>query len=271
MGTCKLCGDADVVLQQSHLLPAAAYYLLRGSKDGDTDPILGQWTGETGALVQTSKEVQDYVFCAKCEHLFNVGGEEWISTQLAEGPASPLFYALSPPPLYSEPNGSFAIYATANIPEFDRKEIIHFAMGVLFKAGVHPWPVGKQKRKLYFGKYLEPIRQFVLGTGGFPPATTLAFSLFPPIEGPKTMSIPYEWKGDRCHTYSFSVCGLEFVLSLGRGIPDWLRRTCFVSDPRRPVLVTSHTLQLMMNNSMRVIEKGGVKGKLRNAIPKRDR
>lgn len=199
-----------------------------------------------------------------------MGGEDWISTQLAVGPASPLFYKLSSP-VYSEPDGSFAIYATANIPEFDRNEIIHFALGVFFKAAVHSWPVGKQKRKLYFGKYLEPIRQFVLGNAGFPANTTLAVSLFPPIDGPKTMTLPYQWKNDRCHTYSFSVCGLEFVLSLGQRMPGWLLRTCFVHDSRRPVLVTNHTQQLMMDSSMRVIEKGGVKGKLRGKLPKRVR
>ena len=149
-----------------------------------------------------------------------------------------------------------------NIPEFDAKEITHFGLGVFFKAATHRWRVGKQFRQLDFGPYLEPIGQFLMGKAESPKNINLIFALFPPAEVPKTISLPYEWKKSSCHTYSFSVVGLEFVLSLGKQIPEWQSQISFHA-PHRPVIVTDHTQQLMKSRFAQIIQRGGRKGKLK--------
>jgi hypothetical protein len=267
-GICKLCGQ-KAILQQSHLLPSAAYRLLRGSVPGSEDPILGHWGDDGTVLLQTSKQIQDFVFCWDCEQRFNAGGENWVLTQLASGPASPLFDAVSGLlPIYNEPD--FRIYSTAGLSEFDTGQITHFALGVFFKAAVHRWTVERRKLRLQFGRYLEPVRKYLLGTDGFPERTTLMFCLFPPSDLPKAISVPYRWNVNDCHTYAFCVVGLEFVLSLGKQIPDWHRNCCFVTAPNRPVIVTDHSQKQMRSRSIQIVQSGNVKGKLINKFSRKN-
>jgi hypothetical protein len=152
-GTCKLC-RVYAVLQQSHLLPSAAYRWLRSTTPGNEDPIMGHWGEDGRAMLQISKQIQDCVFCADCEHRFNVSGENWVLTRLATGSGSPLFDVISGQvPIYNQPD--FRIYSTDGLGEFNTDQIAHFGLGVFFKAAEHSWTVGRRKRQLHFGPYLD--------------------------------------------------------------------------------------------------------------------
>jgi len=169
-------------------------------------------------------------------------------------------------PIYNQPD--FRIYSTDGLGEFDTEQIAHFGLGVFFKAAVHSWTVGRRKRQLHFGPYLEPIRKYLIGSNDFPERTTLMFCLFPPAELPKALSVPYQWNVHECHTYAFCVVGLEFVLSLGKQIPDWHRKYCFVKGANRPVIITDHSQQHMQTRSIQMMQDGDVKGKLARKISK---
>ena len=45
---------------------------------------------EHPGIVQTSKQVDDYVLCRDCEQLLRVRGGDWVLQRLAVGDASPL-------------------------------------------------------------------------------------------------------------------------------------------------------------------------------------
>jgi hypothetical protein len=85
-GICKLClRNKD--LQDSHLLPAAAYARLRGTTPGEENPIfVSSPRGvEEAVMLQKSKQVQDYVLCWDCEQLLCNRGEDWVLERLAVG------------------------------------------------------------------------------------------------------------------------------------------------------------------------------------------
>ena len=67
VGTCKLCLQ-EKELQDSHLIGRGIYRLIR--REQGEDPIV--MTPEI--VLQTSRQVSDYVFCKDCEQKFSEGG-----------------------------------------------------------------------------------------------------------------------------------------------------------------------------------------------------
>lgn len=261
-GTCKLC-RLPKPLQDSHLIPAAAYARLRDNATGK-NPAFVHWNpdGKKRKMIETSHQVHDYVLCRDCEQILNSRGEEWVLQRLAVGYASPLYYALQGlEPIYQEPD--FHVYATVGNPEFDTQKITHFALGIFYKAAVHEWRVDKNKtRKLEFGPYQESLRLFLLREEPFPKFCAVTFCLLPPTNSPKRIYSPQQWIRADCRTYSFCVVGLEFWLSLGKQIPEEFRNLCFATKPYRPVVVNGHTDAIMQERGEEVVRSGGAKGKL---------
>jgi hypothetical protein len=261
-GICKLCLD-EKELQQSHLLPAGAYARLRGAQPGEEHPVLVSSPKgvEEAVMLQTSKQVQDYVLCSGCEQLLCNRGEDWILERLAVGLASPLYYAIGGlEPIIDETD--FKTYSVVGNPEFDVERITHFALGVFFKMAAYEWTIGKHKRQFQFGPYLGSIRSYLLGHGPFPANCALMLCIHPPTDAPKRIALPYEWKIEGSRAYAFILIGLEFVLSLGKQIPQWHRELCFVNGANRFVIVANVTEQRMNETARAIIQAGLVKGKL---------
>jgi hypothetical protein len=270
-GTCKLClNEGD--LQDSHLIPAAAYARLRGTAPGEEAPIfVSSPKGvEEAVMLQTSKQVQDYVLCSGCEQLLCKRGEDWVLERLAVGVASPLFYALGGlDAIVDEPD--FKTYSVVGNPEFDVQKIAHFSLGVFFKAGVHLWNIGKKRKKLEYGPYLGTLRDYLLARAEFPRNCTLMFCVHPPTTGPRRISMPYEWVRGACRTYSFMTVGLEFCMSLGKQIPQWHRNLCFVTGRDRIVIVANVTEKYANDAVEKIAARGQAKGKLAKRLPPRYR
>lgn len=266
---CKLCLLVKP-LQDSHLIPAAAYAHLRDTETG-RNPAFVRWNpdGQNHKMIESSRQIHDYVLCHDCEQLLNSCGEQWVLRRLAIGYVSPLYYALEGfDPIYQDSN--LSVYPTIGNPEFDSDKLIHFALGVFYKAAAHSWLVDEKSRrrvKLEFGPYEEPIRLYLLGKEPFPTGCSLAFCLLPPTNSPKRLYIPNEWIPGECRTFSFGVIGLEFWLSMGDQIPEGFRSTCFATGPDRPVIINGHTDSIMDERARDVIRSGSVKGKLARNLP----
>src|SRR5262245_47790979 len=72
IGLCKLCQSSGVELQDSHLMPKAAYRLITKSQ-GNQPPVVVQ----RGGTLMTNDQVRGHVFCKTCEGLFSKNGEDW--------------------------------------------------------------------------------------------------------------------------------------------------------------------------------------------------
>jgi hypothetical protein len=145
---CKLCLK-EKPLQKSHLIPAAAYQGL--VQVPNTNPVLSTFDSDTQEhrMIETSQQMKEYLLCWDCEQLLREKGEDWILGRVARnGNASPLFATLSQrTPFQVEPGpDELRIYATSGLPEFERDKIIHFALGVFFKAAAHTWRMGRHRK-----------------------------------------------------------------------------------------------------------------------------
>lgn len=128
-------------LVRSHLMPAAIYQYLQTAKH---KPIV---VGD-GALIPTDRQLQDHLLCQECEDILNDGGETWIIDKLARlEKAFPLFDSVTAiPPAHNLERTK--IYHAAKTPTIDVEKLVHFGMGLFWKAAVHSWKGGETNRGL---------------------------------------------------------------------------------------------------------------------------
>src|SRR5450631_3294632 len=124
LGKCKLCLNQGELLK-SHLIPAAVSKLLRARQNPNPNPLVvtKDWIG------QSSEQVAEYVFCRKCEDIFNDGGERWLIPRLASLDGFPLYEMLTSAQPFFQQDDLLA-YRTSSIPGLEITKVVHFAMAV---------------------------------------------------------------------------------------------------------------------------------------------
>lgn len=216
----------------SHLIPAGVIKLLRAKKAPNPNPLIitTDWIG------QSSEQATEYAFCRKCEDIFNDGGERWLIPRLANLEGFPLYDMLTKAqPFFRQDD--LSAYHASSIPDFERGKVIHFAMGIFWKASIRDWARKGPAIEIDLGEYAEPIRQFVLGSGPFPPRTYLSVCILPPTVPLVGMLMPVRMVQKDFHRFKFYVPGVEFELKVGKRVPDAFREECIATGPLE--LVTS--------------------------------
>jgi hypothetical protein len=241
-GMCKLCMK-DKNLQRSHLVPAGAFKPLRAKQSSNPNPLIvtNSWIG------QSSDQTAAHVFCRECEDVFNKGGETWLIPQLAQLDGFPLYDTLTKAqPLYSE--GDFLAYRASSIPGFDAVKVIHFAMGIFWKASVQNWGNKGTEVQIMLGAYAEPIRQFILGRAPFPERTFLSVCILPPTVPLLAVLMPVRTKQREFHRFKFYVPGIEFALNIGNEVPSEVRESCIASGTLELVTLSPEFARTMGKN-----------------------
>jgi hypothetical protein len=145
----------------SHLIPARAYDYFRAP---GAHPI----ALNSQVVMASDRELKFPLLCAECEDRLNKGGEMWLLPLFAtyEGPFP--FYDLLTKckPDIVAPEGTG--YAASKNPAIEVDKIIHFAMGIFFKAAAHSWKGDTKEPLIALGPYTESLRAFVMGEIGFP-------------------------------------------------------------------------------------------------------
>lgn len=188
--------------------------------------------------MQSGRELKDYLLCQPCDNLLNENGENWVLPRLARIDGSfPLYEIIRKLPPDAV-DGDSALYAVARNPEILSEKIIHYAMGVYFKAAVHPWRGGTTDPLIDLGKYTEPVRKFVKDGGPFPENMALVVGISPPPVHAIMFTLPYRGRAIDTHNFIFGVPGMQFSLLVGNGVSEEARRTSFAPGPLRPLLLT---------------------------------
>ena len=215
-GLCKLCLRTKQ-LQESHFLPAAVFRALLSPTERNPHPRFVS----PNVTVDTSRQMKDYVLCFDCEQRFSKNGERWVLSHMARNSSFPLQESLrKAPPIRSIP--TLATYAAASIPEIDVDKLEYFALSVFWRAAVHDWgPVHEQEyQRLELGPYEETLRQFLLGVVPFPAHVVMLISVYEELDITRTAFPPV--RGERMpegRSYSFLIPGIQFSMSVGKGLP----------------------------------------------------
>ena len=116
-------------------------------------------------MLPTDEQVQTYLLCDDCEEILNSGGERWVvSRLLTVEKRFPLYDLLTQQkPDFSE--DGFLVYFAAQNPQIDTDKLMHFALGVFWKASVHSWDPKETDPLIELGPYSEKIRLWLRGEG----------------------------------------------------------------------------------------------------------
>jgi hypothetical protein len=231
-GLCKLCGK-DSLLEDSHLVPAAVYRLLRSSISANPNPVFITARG----AVQTSGQAKTYLLCRSCEDILSSEGERRVLPLLArEDKTFPLYDLLMKvsPDLITE---NVTAYAAARNPQIPVEALTHFALGIFWKASVHHWHGSKTENQIILGPYEQKIRSFIREPrkNPFPENVALMVAVLPPPNVTLLMNLPEQApRGGGFRNFRFYIPGVQFVLGVGKNVET---DTCFQTNPLHPIWV----------------------------------
>jgi hypothetical protein len=226
---CSLCREVKNVVS-SHLMPARMYDYCR-PPGGHPISI------SSDLVIESDRQLQDYLLCSGCEDSLNKGGETWLLPLLSRYKGPFPFYDLLtryPPDVV---DGDAAGYAAAKNPQIHCDKLIHFSMGVFWKASVHSWSGSRTEPMIDLGAYGEPIRTFLRGETGFPEHAALTIGVLPPPAQQISFHNPYRGSNAKWLNFLFYVPGIEFSLAIGDAVDATVRENCFACNPARPIIV----------------------------------
>jgi hypothetical protein len=250
IGSCKMC-LLERPLASSHLMPAALYDYCR-TEDNKPFRVGG------GFVIPTDRQTQDYLLCDGCEDTLSRGGETWLLDKLATWERQfPLHDLLSQQPPEFDEDGS-ALYYTARNPAIDVAKLTHFAIGMFWKASVHPWLGNSAEPRIELGPYSDRIRLWLRGEGMFPEHVYLLAAISRPQRAQITLNDPYESERRGWRTFIFHVPGLMFMLLIGKTVDLSMRALCFFTNPGHPICVSddlTHTFERQLAQSFQQSRK----------------
>jgi hypothetical protein len=235
-GVCKLCLQTKD-LQDSHLMPAAAYKKTRGTGKGSRHPV----TLTAKASFQNSRQISDFVLCKDCEQRFNAGGEAYVMRLVTSKKRFPLLEKLRA----SKPTHRAEIletdgYSASDSGDVNRAKLAYFAASVFWRASAHTWR-GEDGLPLSIrlgSMYQEEFRQFLLGKQEFPRKAALAVFACSDRLSQETFFMPSTRRTDDYLVHGFVCRGILFALVVGRSIPVQFRKLSMVGTTEQWILVS---------------------------------
>jgi len=215
-GNCGLCHKKRQ-LQNSHLLPAAAYKLSRENNRRDPNPVIVTTT-RAGS---TSRQVSDHFLCAKCEDRFSRGGERYVLSQCARpgGKFALRGRLATAPVLYEE--SRFRVCQVGNVLGEKANQYLYFAASVFWRAAARRWAFeGATLERISLGTtYQEQFRRYLLDEAEFPENARLFVHVWSddPIDFTTVFPCSVRVSGARRH--KFCIPGILFILFLGGNAP----------------------------------------------------
>lgn len=237
---CPLCLEVKPIVR-SHLIPQAVYDYCRAPGG---NPIF-----ITSKLVlETSRQAQHPLLCKECEEILNKGGESWLMPLLAQHEGPFPFYDLVTKKPPAERSDVAVGYAAVDNPDIDVDKLVHFGMGVFWKAAIHSWRESETEPLIQLGPYLEPVRMFLKGETTFPERMIFNIGVVPPPVKNISFTYPYRGQNVEWHNYVFYVSGIEFTLGVGNKVNAEVRQSCFASNPIHMIIVTDEFSKGMVAN-----------------------
>ena len=235
VGICKLC-LLEKTLCDSHLMPKSLY---RFCRTADCDSVLIT----ANRMMPTSRQTRHHLLCDGCETLFSRNGENWVLPTLATIEGAFPFYSMlqKQEPLFAELD--LAAYAVSNNPEIKREALIHFALGIFWKASVHSWKQGSTAPWIDLGLQSEDLRRFLRGEGGFPQNMALLVEVTPSPVRAISFTHPMV-RSTNPEMFFFYVPGIFFTVWRGN-LTEEQKNSCFISNPQGPVVAVDTTPRVM--------------------------
>jgi hypothetical protein len=258
-GVCRMCLELKELVN-SHFMPSALYDYCR---DGEHRPIrVGG-----GLLIPTDRQTQWPLLCKDCEAVLSRGGEDWVLDKLATWERNfPLYDILNKGiPVFIE--DGLAIYETMGNPEMKPMKLVHFALGIFWKASVHSWRKGEIEPWIELGEYSNKIRLWLLGKGEFPAFLYLVVSLSRPERAQIAMNEPYEGIRTDWRAHFLPVPGVLFMLNIGKTVDESMRAIS-INSQGNPINVSDDLANKLQRNLVDSFRRSRKTNAFRKAMAK---
>jgi hypothetical protein len=234
-GICKLCLEFKE-LQDSHLIPAFAYRIIRKSQGSDPVMLTARRVGVS------SRQVTAHELSWDCEQRFRDNGEDWMAQQVFQGAEFPLLNRLKlAVPDWERPNHIAYSGAACGI---DTAKLVYFGASVLWKASLRKWTIGTvETTTVDLGPYQELLRKFLLGEAAFPVDGVAIVTVCTDFESQGCFFTPCAIREGIVPGYSLLVLGVSFRFFFGPNVPEEFRRFCCVNSPRKRIILADHSKQ----------------------------
>jgi len=229
MGICKMCRE-EKVLCESHFMPGCLY-------DHVTDGRVSSVRIGDGMVMPTDRQVKDRLLCGDCEQRL-CKSEAWVCPKLVwPDRRFELYNLVAAERHFEDSSGNGTLYYVKN-GNVSVHDITHFALGIFWKAAVHPWKGGKDTPFIELPEH-DQIRRWLLGESAFPVSMSLMLTVSKPDRAQLTFNPPGDLSSERdLRRYHFHALGTSFALSVGQELPVMTRMSCFYWSPDHPVLVS---------------------------------
>ncbi|MGA2905229.1 MAG: hypothetical protein ABSD98_15475 [Candidatus Korobacteraceae bacterium] len=232
VGKCELCLEKRE-LQDSHLIGRAIYRHIR--EDEGEDPIVMT----PDVVLQTSRQVSDYVFCKECEDRFNRGGEHDVTGLVWRRARFPFLDRINLS-LYRR-EGNHAVVSGERIG-IDTDKLAYYAVSVVWRAAVHVWrTIGQQTTSVFLAPdQQENLRRYLVGESPLPENASVVVTVCADFASqthclyPTMLANPGTYQD-----FWLLVRGLRFNVMVADAPDARLRNLCCVCSPGRKIFVAN--------------------------------
>jgi hypothetical protein len=191
-----------------------------------------------GKILQTSRQMQDYLLCEECEIRFREHGEDWTLANYFHKGRFPLRERLdSVEPVIK--SNTIRVFATRDVPGVEMDKLCYFAASIFWRAAAHEWTTVNGKTHIDLGPYEEPLRRFLMHEAPFPEQMTLTVRISALPSMLERACAPEAEPSDGFHYYGFQIPGLEFRLAVGGRIPAEYHQYCAIRSSGRYLFVVN--------------------------------
>jgi hypothetical protein len=232
LGSCKLCLKFKE-LQQSHLISAFAYRIIRKSQGSAPVMLTAKRVGVS------SRQVTANELCWDCEQLLRDNGEDWMAQQVFQGDEFPLLNRLE----FAVPDWEQAdhIAYSGAACGVDTAKLVFFGASVLWRASLRRWTIGTtETTTVALGPNQEPLRKFLLGEAAFPGDGVAIVTVCRDFESQGCFFPPCSIRDGAAAGYALLVLGVYFRFFFGPEVPHNFRKFCSVQSPRKRIIVADH-------------------------------
>jgi hypothetical protein len=219
----------EKTLTRSHLIPAAIYPLCQDEKREHIRVT-------ADVIMPTQKQTKDHLLCSPCEDNLNKNGERYVLPLLArlDGPFPLHERLVKQCPILT--NQSLTVYAVAENSDIDVSKLIHFGIGIFWKASVHSF--GKHTGpRIDLGSDSEALRLYLCGEAELPHHIALAVAVESgPLRYPAIID-PTPGQNPNFKSVFFYVPGMQMQLYIGAGVREAKGEYAINVDPKCPILM----------------------------------
>lgn len=201
----------ETKLIKSHLISSGVYPLCQNE--------MREHVSVTSDVIRpTQMETKEYLLCSPCDNSLNTNGERYVIPLLPRLGGRFLLYDRLVKQDALEETPSMTVYAAAENPEIDVAKLVHFGIGILWKASVCSFGNGDKPGIDLSEEDREAMRRFLVGEAKLPMRMALAVAVESgAIRYPATIG-PRPGNNSDFKNFFFYVPGVMFQLYIGANV-----------------------------------------------------